>query len=133
MDIMSDVNPDGFLMVVPNQNINTLTLCSLIEKDKLIGTNFLDWHRNLRITLKYEGKFHRTDSPLSDPPAMDATPEHFTTYQYLLVEKDKVALLILTCMTPELQKEMENHNAYDMNNELKNMFQTQVSQELYDS
>nr|GEW82807.1 hypothetical protein [Tanacetum cinerariifolium] len=88
---------------------------------------------NLRITLKYEGKLHRTDSPLFEPPAMDATPEHFTTYQDLLAEQDNVVLLILTCMTPELQKEMESRNAYDMNNELKNMFQTQASQELYDT
>nr|GEV63626.1 hypothetical protein [Tanacetum cinerariifolium] len=88
---------------------------------------------NLRITFKYEGKLHRTDSPLFEPPAMDATPEHFTTYQDLLVEQDNVVLLILTCMIPELQKEMKNCNAYDMNNELKNMFQTQASQELYDT
>ncbi|GJX43285.1 hypothetical protein Tco_0259961 [Tanacetum coccineum] len=56
-------------------NINALTLHSLTEKEKLNGSNFLDWHRNLRITLKYEGKFHYVISPLLDPPAAIGTPK----------------------------------------------------------
>ncbi|GJZ65277.1 hypothetical protein Tco_0621973 [Tanacetum coccineum] len=58
-----DLNPVGFLMAVPNQNINALTLRSLFENEKLNESNFLDWYKSLRITLKYEGKLHHTDSP----------------------------------------------------------------------
>ena len=32
------------------------TLRSLLEKEKLNGTNFLDWFRNLRMVLKQERK-----------------------------------------------------------------------------
>ncbi|GKA50176.1 hypothetical protein Tco_0743249 [Tanacetum coccineum] len=65
----------------------------------------------------------------------DVNPDGFlvAAYQALLAEQDKVALLMLTCMRPELQKEIKNHNAYDTINELKNLFQTQASQELYDT
>lgn len=62
-------------MVAPNQNMNALTLCSLIEKEKLNGSNFLDWRRNLRIILKYEEKLGTIETPLPDPPAANATPK----------------------------------------------------------
>nr|GEX39908.1 hypothetical protein [Tanacetum cinerariifolium] len=88
---------------------------------------------NLKIPLKYEETLHHIDSPLPNPPAVNATPKQVAAYQALLAEQDKVALLMLTCMRHELQKKMKNHNAYDMINELKNLFQTQASQELYDT
>lgn len=37
---------------------------------------------------------------------------------------------MLASMSPELQMEIEIRNAYDMLNELKDMFQSQYSQEL---
>ena len=37
-----------------NQQTWTLSLRSVLEKDKLSGMNFLDWYRNLRIVLKQE-------------------------------------------------------------------------------
>ena len=42
---------------------------SVLEKDKLIGTNFLDWFLNLRIVLKQERKLHVLDEPLPGEPA----------------------------------------------------------------
>ncbi|GJT05953.1 hypothetical protein Tco_0840415, partial [Tanacetum coccineum] len=112
---------------LPNQNINALTLRSLIEKEKLNRSNFLDWHRNLRITLKYKEKLHHIDSPLLDSPAENANPEQVVAYQALLAEKDKVVLLMLACMTHEHQKEMKNFNAYDMINELKTCFKLKLA------
>ncbi|GKB51286.1 hypothetical protein Tco_0902039 [Tanacetum coccineum] len=94
---------------------------------------FCSLHKNVRITLKYEGKLHRIDSPLFDPHVANANPDQVAANQALLGEQNKAAMLMLACMTLELQKEMENHNAYDMINELKSMFQTQGSQELYDT
>ncbi|GJS32961.1 hypothetical protein Tco_0531343 [Tanacetum coccineum] len=66
---------------------------------------------NLRITLKYEGKLHHIDSPLLEPHVATATSEHVAPYHALLAQQDKVVLLMLACMTPELYKDMENHNA----------------------
>ncbi|GJU52860.1 retrotransposon protein, putative, ty1-copia subclass [Tanacetum coccineum] len=91
------------------------------------------WHINLRIVLKYEGKFHHIDSLLSQPLVATATSEQVVDYQALFADQDRVAMLMLACMTLELQKEMENRNAYATIKELTNMFQTQASQELYDT
>ncbi|GJR66161.1 hypothetical protein Tco_0012226 [Tanacetum coccineum] len=45
----------GEKMAAQIQNVNALTPRSLTEKKKLNGTNFLDWHRNLRIILEFRG------------------------------------------------------------------------------
>ncbi|GKB32010.1 hypothetical protein Tco_0871411 [Tanacetum coccineum] len=89
-------------MVVPNQNISVITLCSLIKKDKLNGSNFLDWHNNLSITLKYEGKLHHIDSPLPDPPYVNATPKQVAAYQAFLAEQDKIKRYIDKLERPRL-------------------------------
>ena len=56
-----------------NNNYNsTISLRSVLEKDKLTGTNFLDWFRNLRIVLKQERKLYVLDEPLPEEPADNA-------------------------------------------------------------
>ena len=52
-----------------NNNNSTMSLRSVLEKDKLTGTNFLDWFRNLRIVLKQERKLYVLDEPLPEEPA----------------------------------------------------------------
>ena len=46
------ININLHLIKMATNNTSTLTLRSVLEKDKLNGKNFLDWHRNLRIVLK---------------------------------------------------------------------------------
>ena len=43
---------------------NTISLRSLLEKEKLNGTNFLDWFRNLRMVLKQERKEFVIEEPV---------------------------------------------------------------------
>ena len=105
-----------------SSNVNQNTLRSLLEKEKLNGTNFLDWHRNLRIVLKFEGKLRAIEEPLPDSPVENATVAQQNAYRKLFDEQEKVALIMLASMTPDLQKEMEDCNAYEMIAELKNMF-----------
>lgn len=50
----------------------TMSLRSILEKDKLNGTNFLDWYRNLRIVLKQERKEYILDQPIPEEPAANA-------------------------------------------------------------
>ena len=49
-----------------NNNNSTMSLRSVLEKDKLTGTNFLDWFQNLRIVLKQERKLYVLDEPLPE-------------------------------------------------------------------
>ena len=45
-------------------NTQSFSLRSVLEKDKLNGTNYVDWIRNLRIVLRAEKKEEVLDTPL---------------------------------------------------------------------
>jgi hypothetical protein len=49
------------------------SLRTILEKDKLNGTNYTDWIRNLRIILKAEKKEEVLDTPLPEEPDENAT------------------------------------------------------------
>ena len=51
-------------MYMATTQAHGLSLRSILEKEKLTGTNFLDWERNLRIVLKHEKKEQVIDQPL---------------------------------------------------------------------
>ena len=51
----------------------TMSLRSILEKDKLNGTNFLDWYRNLIIVLRQERKEYILDQPIPEEPAANAS------------------------------------------------------------
>ncbi|KAJ9538660.1 hypothetical protein OSB04_031394 [Centaurea solstitialis] len=47
-------------------NTNNLSLRSILEKDKLTGSNFFDWECNLIIVLRHERKWYVIEEPLGD-------------------------------------------------------------------
>jgi hypothetical protein len=58
-------------------NTSTFNLRSLLEKDELNGTNFMDWYRNLRIILRQEKIEYAFIEPYSDDiPAGLTTVDH---------------------------------------------------------
>ncbi|XP_066385098.1 phosphatidylinositol-3-phosphatase myotubularin-2-like [Miscanthus floridulus] len=65
-------------MVPSNQ---PFTLRSILEKDKLNGTNYADWIRNLRIVLRAEKKEEILDTPLPDEPADNAPAAEKNAYK----------------------------------------------------
>ena len=56
-------------------NTQSFSLRSVLEKDKLNGTNYADWIRNLRIVLMEEKKEDILDILLPEEPADDAPAE----------------------------------------------------------
>ena len=50
----------------------TMSLRSILEKDKLNRTNFLDWYRNLRIVLRQERKEYILDQSIQEEPDANA-------------------------------------------------------------
>jgi hypothetical protein len=88
-----------------NKNF-VFNLRSVLEKEKLNGTNFIDWYRNLRIVLRQEKKKHCNDS-------LD------------------VSCLMLATMSPDRQKQYEHVDAYTMIEGLRGMFQNQARTERY--
>jgi gag-polypeptide of LTR copia-type len=114
-------------------NTNTLSLRSVLEKDKLNGLNFMDWHRSLRIVLKQERKLYVLENQVPNEPAASATQAEKDAYKKHSNDAIDVACLMLATMTPELQKQHEEMIAFDMIEHLKELYQGQARQERYDT
>ncbi|KAJ9551125.1 hypothetical protein OSB04_015170 [Centaurea solstitialis] len=114
----------------PTHSTSNPTLLSILSKDKLTGPNYLDWIRALRIALRYEDKEYLLDEDL---PILDdeASPEAVAEYEKHDKESRKVACLMLASMSPELQKSFENMGAFDISEQLREMFQEQARQERF--
>ncbi|GJR60294.1 retrotransposon protein, putative, ty1-copia subclass [Tanacetum coccineum] len=59
--------------MVATQTTNNNSIRSILKKEKLIGSNFLDWYRNLRIVLRNEQKLHHLEEALPEAPPATAT------------------------------------------------------------
>ncbi|KAJ9544413.1 hypothetical protein OSB04_024120 [Centaurea solstitialis] len=114
-------------------NTNNLSLCSILEKDKLTGPNFLDWERNLMIVLRHERKWYVLEEPLGEAPPANAPAAARNAHKKHLDDLLDVACLMLATMSPDLQVGLINTNAYDMIRQLRDMFQTQARTERYDA
>ena len=80
----------------------TMSLRSILEKDKLNGTNFFDWYRNLRIVLRQERKEYILDQPIPKEPAANAPKAQKDAYNKHLNDSVDVTCLMLGCMESEL-------------------------------
>ncbi|VFR02650.1 unnamed protein product [Cuscuta campestris] len=67
---LGDERPKAGLM--GNNNTNNLTLRSILDKDKLNGTNFVDWQRNLSIVLRMDEKEYVLQKPIPPAPPANA-------------------------------------------------------------
>ena len=104
-------------------NNTSTSLRSVLEKEKINGTNFLDWSRNLRIVLKQERKMYVLDNEIpNEPPANNAPRSERDAYSKHLNDTVDVTCLMLTTMNFELYKQFEEIEAFDMMVHLKRMF-----------
>ena len=114
-----------------SSNNNNFSLRSVLEKDKLNSTNFIDWSRNLRIVLKQEKKSYVLDAPLPNEPARNATFVQRETFETKKSDSNDVTCLMLATMVPELQKQFMDQEAYEIMVHLKEMFQEQARHERF--
>ena len=91
----------------------------------------MDWYRTLRIVLKQEKKEYVLDDPLPEPSADGASRATRDAHEKHLDDTLNVSCLMLLSMTPELQKQHEDMDAYDMIMSLKIMFENQARIERY--
>jgi hypothetical protein len=80
----------------------SFTLRSILEKDNLNGTNYMNWIHNLRIVLRAEKKEDVLVTPLPEEPADDATAAIKNAYKKACDNNLEVSCLMLACMEPEL-------------------------------
>ncbi|KAL4573827.1 hypothetical protein LXL04_020646 [Taraxacum kok-saghyz] len=113
----------------PPPNSNNFSLLSMLSREKLNGSNFLDWSQALRIALRYEDKEYLIDHDL---PYLDeeCTEEEKKVYDHD-TESRKVACIMMASMTSELQKGFDNVGSFELIGQLREMFQQQARQERY--
>ncbi|KAJ1277336.1 hypothetical protein BS78_05G286900 [Paspalum vaginatum] len=108
-------------------------LRSILDKEKLSGTNFINWYRNLRIVLKQERKDYVLEQPYPVDPAAGATAAERRAYEKHCSDSLEVSCLMLATMSPELQKQYEDSDAFNMIEGLKGMFESQARVERYNT
>ncbi|KAK1388255.1 hypothetical protein POM88_016433 [Heracleum sosnowskyi] len=79
-----------------------------------------------------ERKLYVLDIPHPGPLAAEATEAQQNAYKKHLDDSTDVCCLMLATMSPELQKQHERMDAYDMIEHLKRMFEGQDRQERFD-
>ena len=115
-----------------SNNTSTFTLQSVLEKEKLNGTNFLDWFQNLRIVLKQEKKMYVLDNEIPNELLANNAPRaERDAYSKHLNDSVDITYLMLTTMNSELQKQFEEMEAFDMMVHLKGRFQEQACQQRF--
>ncbi|GKE40851.1 hypothetical protein Tco_1464256, partial [Tanacetum coccineum] len=120
----NDVN-----LPAPNSAHNSnFSLLSVLMRERLTDPN---WMRNLRFTLRYENKDYVLDEQI---PTIDddSTQEEIESHQKHYNDANKVSCIMASSMSPELQKNFENTWAYEMNQQLKEMFQAKARKERLD-
>ena len=112
-------------------NSSQFSLKSILEKDKLNHSNFMDWHRNLKIVLKAENKLYVLETPVPDEPINQQTVA-YRNYAKHFDDSMKVSCLMLASMIPELQRTMEDKMSYEMNEHLLEMFKQNARHERFE-
>ncbi|KAD4585845.1 hypothetical protein E3N88_23446 [Mikania micrantha] len=115
-----------------HENNSSFALKSILEKDKLNNTNFLEWHRNLKIVLKFAKKHYVLEGPVPNEPECNTATAR-KAWEKHNEDAIEVACLMQATMSSDLQKNMEDMGAFDMIQQLTGMFQKQARQERYDT
>nr|GEV88889.1 hypothetical protein [Tanacetum cinerariifolium] len=71
-----------------NQTTNNNSIRSILDKEKLNGSNFLDWYHNLRIVLRNEQKLPHLEEVLPEAPPAIATAVVCNAYTCRHVEQE---------------------------------------------
>ncbi|GJV38393.1 hypothetical protein Tco_1410870 [Tanacetum coccineum] len=122
MSFENGVNPPA-----PNPSHNSnFSLLSVLGRERLTNLNYMDWMRNLRFTLRYKNKEYVLNEQI---PTIndDSTQKEMEAHQKHYDDANKVSCIMASSMSPKLQKTFENTWAYEMNQQLKEMFQAKES------
>ncbi|GJT70419.1 retrotransposon protein, putative, ty1-copia subclass [Tanacetum coccineum] len=85
-----------------------------------------------KVSSKYEKNIKFVEQPTGpapDPETVD--PDTINKYYEAVNLEQEVACLMLSSMSPDLQRTLEKYNAYDMLKELKTMFEEQAKQVMF--
>ncbi|GJV50315.1 retrotransposon protein, putative, ty1-copia subclass [Tanacetum coccineum] len=83
-------------------------------------------------TIRYDTKMKFVEQPIRPTPD-PALPDTIDKYYEFVNLEQEVTCLMLSSMSPDLQRTLEKYNAFDMMKELKTMFEEQAKQELFET
>ncbi|XP_022864611.1 uncharacterized protein LOC111384555 [Olea europaea var. sylvestris] len=104
-----------------------------LDVNKLIRSNFLDWHHNLRIVLKYEKMDYVLEQPFPRVPTKNSIEENVAAYNEHSDDNNTVACMILVAILSELQKQHECINAFTVIFHHKKLHDEQSHMESYET
>ncbi|KAG8633850.1 hypothetical protein MANES_18G141009v8 [Manihot esculenta] len=104
---------------------NNLSLHSILDTNKLIGPNFLDWYHNLRIILKQENRLYVLNQGIPDVPDENASDDVKDKYDRHIDDDMQATCVMLASITLELQKQHENMDACTIIFHFKELFRPQ--------
>ena len=87
---------------------NTLSLCSLLDSDKLIGPNFDSWYQKLKIVLEHERILYILMDQAPEEPAVNAPCVARDTYIKWLNDRTIVRCVIKAAINDELSHKFED-------------------------
>ena len=102
--------------------VSSLSLRSILDANKLIGPNYVDWLRNLKIVLSQEKLSYILDTLALEPLGEDASQEDKTTFMMWQNDSLTVKCIILASMTNELQRQHESMETHSILLNLKELY-----------
>ena len=102
----------------------SLSLRSLLDNDKLVGSNFGSWYRKLKIVLEHEWILYVIMDPAPEEPAVNACGIVRDTYQKWLSDRTTVRCIMLAAMSDEFSHRFEMAQPKDMLQVLEDVFGT---------
>ncbi|XP_070040051.1 uncharacterized protein [Nicotiana tomentosiformis] len=105
--------------------MSVISLREILETNKLVGLNFNDWYRNLRIVLVHKKLIDVIDKTAKLVPP-ENNVEGTKVYQKYLEECLVIKRIILVSMSSELQRKHQNMDPTAIIEYLKKMVDTQL-------
>ncbi|KAJ1381434.1 gag-polypeptide of LTR copia-type [Sesbania bispinosa] len=120
--------------------MSAISLRSILADGKLVGSNFDDWYRTLRIVLMHERLIDVIDKPVVPQPEDQNNVEATNAHKKYLEDYMSTKCLLLASMSSELQRQHEDMEPAEIINHLKKMYggqsrtaRYQVSKNLFKS
>ena len=105
----------------------------MADKDKLDGTNFMEWFHRLRRVLKETNKLYVIEQPLPSPsPPKNSNDHEKRIHSEHVRDTMDVAVYISQSMTRDIRKCYDKIDAYDTVRRVKEMYETKVNEVRYD-
>nr|GEU60222.1 zinc finger, CCHC-type [Tanacetum cinerariifolium] len=102
---------------------NNSVFRGFFKKQKLIGPDFINCYRQLRIVLSIEDKLNYLEQPIPfasiAPAGQHVSPEILAAHNARIKGSKEIAGLMLMTIEPDIQRNMESLHAHEMLRELK--------------